>query len=452
MLIVLSFDTVFFSLGAFLGVEKVSTMIKSGLIGKSGSVLIYSLLFFVYLKFIEKETDSEKSATFKDVFYSLSYRQKFEIVEKEIKDSRFRYQKLADMTPIGIFFTKVDGYTTYVNPRWSAISGMPQKEALGFGWLNAVHPDDRSKTGKGWEIATKNRKSSYAQYRFLHEDGTVRWVLGRAMQDYDSSNKLIGYIGTITDITDLINYEKDLKSAKIKAEESSRLKSMFLHNLSHEIRTPLNAICGFSEFLSEDNLTIEEKENYINIIHQSSNQLLKIITDILTISTIESNQVEIHRDTVIIDDIFNKLRKKYSKEAEDKGIELKFKKSESCFNQKLFTDKFKLVEILENLISNSIKFTNKGYVEVGCTIKESKIEFYVKDTGFGIKKELVEKIFQPFSQADDNIQSEFGGTGLGLAIARAFVELLGGKIRLASIPNVETVFCFNIRSDLNKSE
>ncbi len=168
MAIVLSFDTICFSVSAFWGADNLETIIYSGLIAKNGAVIIYSLLFFTYLKFIDKEKDYSTQSKFKDVFYTLSYKQKFEIVEKEIitvkKDvekaiqlSQGKYQILTDISPVGIFFTRADGYTVYVNPKWTTISGLSQAEAIGYGWLDAVHPDDKEKSKTGWDLATKTK-------------------------------------------------------------------------------------------------------------------------------------------------------------------------------------------------------------------------------------------------------------------------------------------------------
>ncbi len=258
MMIVLSFDTVMYISLAFWGSDNIKSIMISGLIAKNSAVLIYSFLFFIFLKYVEKDRDNSPQIKFKDIFYSLSYRQKYEAVsqekelvqieaEKAIEQSEIRYRTLAQIAPVGIFFTDADGYTLYVNPKWCEISDMKKENALGYGWLDAVHHDDLIKTETGWELATKNKSSSYAEYRFLHKDGTIKWVLGQAIPEINSENKIIGYVGTITDITEIKKYEKELKTAKEKAEESDKLKTSFLQNLSHEIRTPMNAIIGFSD-------------------------------------------------------------------------------------------------------------------------------------------------------------------------------------------------------------
>jgi len=460
MALVLSFDTICFSICAFWGADNLLSIIYSGLIAKNGSVIIYSLLFYIYLKFIDKEKYYSSQSTFKDIFYTLSYKQKFEIVEKEIevvqKDvekaiqlSQVKYQILTDIAPVGIFFTKADGYTVFVNHKWTTISGISQAAAIGYGWLDAVHPDDKEKTEKGWKLATINNKSSYAEYRFLHPDGTIKWVLGQAVPEYNEKGEIIGYVGTITNITDIKIYEKELKIAKEKAEESERLKMAFLQNMSHEIRTPLNAICGFSDFLVEKELSAEKKKYYVSIIQKSSNQLLTIVSDILAISSLETKQekVKITKTNIMI--IINNLFQIYKRQAIEKNIELRIESKLSNNKSVIYTDKMKIIQILTNLISNALKFTHKGFIEIGYNILEKEqppdmLQFYVKDTGIGVEQELQDKIFERFRQADLTMSRRYGGTGLGLSISKGFVELLNGKIWLQSEKDKGSTFYFTI--------
>lgn len=458
MILVLSFDTVFFSLLAFWNYDNLKSIIASGIIAKNSSVIIYGFIFYIYLKKFEKGKKSNP-IHFKDVFHALSYKQKFEIVqnqkelelknaEKKIKQSIIKYETLANITPVGVFLTKPNGYTTYVNPKWTTISGLSQSEALGYNWLNAVHPEDKIQTKKGWDLATNNKKSSYAEYRFIHPDGSIKWVLGQAVPEIDTDNQIIGYVGTITDITEIKNYEKELIKTKEKAEESDRLKTAFLHNLSHEIRTPMNAIIGFSGFLTKPNLTDEKRNNFISIIINSSNQLLSIVTDILTISLLETKQEKINIDKVNVKNLLTELITIFEPQAISKNISISVEYDLNDQQSEIYTDKTKVTQILSNLITNSLKFTSKGYVKFGYKIitkvELNEIEFFVKDTGIGIQPEYQEIIFEHFRQANKEIQQSFGGTGLGIAISKAFVELLGGKIWVQSEIKKGSTFYFTI--------
>ncbi len=449
MMLVLSFDAVSFSLLGFWNFDNLRSILFSGLIAKNASVVIYSFMFYLYLKFIEKDNYKITTSSFKDVFYALSYKQKFEIEkeqsEKVINESKIKYRTLIENSPVGIFLTKSDGYTTYVNPKWCEISGMSKEKAIGDGWLEAVHPNDKQQIGDGWKLASSKHYSSFAEYRFLRNDGTIRWVLGQAIPEINPEGAIIGYVGTITDITELKVYEKELKIAKEKAEESDRLKTAFLHNISHEIRTPLNAICGFSDFLKDDKLPVEKRIKFISIINDSSNQLLSIVSDIIAISAIETKQEEISINKVNVNLIIEELFVEFKQFADNKRIELINLVALQANEAEINTDRAKLVQILRNLLSNAIKFTNSGYVKFGYKLNDAEFEFFVEDTGIGIKSEAYEKIFESFVQADEDIQVNFGGTGLGLSIAKGYVNLLGSKLVLKSTYGEGSIFSFLIK-------
>lgn len=454
MFIVLSFDTILFSLFAFWNYDNLKSILVSGIIAKNSSVVIYGFIFFLYLKFFDKGKKSNPTPL-KDVFYALSYKQKFEIAqnqkelelnnaERKIKQSVLKYETLANITPVGVFLTKPDGYTTYVNSKWTTISGLSKEEALGYGWLKAVHPEDKIQTEKGWKLATNKKERSYAEYRFIHSDGTIKWVLGQAFPEVDIDNKIIGYVGTITDITEIKNYEKELIATKEKAEESDRMKTIFLHNLSHEIRTPMNAIIGFSNLLIDNELSEKKRNKYISIIQSSSNQLLSIINDILTISSLETKQETINIDKVNINNLLTELLIIFEPQAQSKNIAISLNCNLNEQQAEIYTDKTKITQILHNFINNALKFTLKGFIEFGYRLIEKKLEFYVKDTGIGIKQEDQKNIFERFQQANDEIQQDFGGTGLGLSISKAFTELLGGKIWVESEIEKGSTFYFTI--------
>ncbi len=244
-------------------------------------------------------------------------------------------------------------------------------------------------------------------------DSTIKWVLGLAVPEYNEAGEIIGYVGTITNITDLKIHEKELKIAKEKAEEGDRLKTAFLQNMSHEIRTPLNAICGFSDFLVERELSAEKQKQYVSIIQNSSQQLLAIVTDVLTISSIETKQEKVILTKTNINLITNELFGIYKKQAKEKNISLILKPEPNNKQLDIYTDQIKIIQILNNLISNALKFTHKGTIEFGYNIlyvknSHNMLEFYVKDTGIGIETELLDKIFESFRQADLTMSRKYG--------------------------------------------
>ena len=236
----------------------------------------------------------------------------------------------------------------------------------------------------------------------------------------------------------------ELIIAKEQAKESNRLKTAFLQNISHEIRTPMNAIVGFSKLLDKPGLSSEKLKSYSTIIINSTNQLLTIVTDILTISSIETKQEKIKTQKVCVNSIIVELLSIYKPQAFDKNISLYSKQQLPDRQSEIYTDKTKLEQILSNLIINALKFTPKGFVEFGYSLKGNEIEFYVKDTGVGIKDEMQDLIFERFRQADLDLGAIYGGTGLGLSISKGFLELLNGKIWVQSKIDAGSTFYFTI--------
>ena len=205
--IVLIFDSLVFTTGVFYGQPDYLTLLTSGIIGKVVMATFFALVLTVYLRFAK--TRGHETQPYQDIFHILSYREKFEIeyqrgrqTESLLRESEGKYQTLARISPVGIFRTDAKGVTTYVNPRWCEISGISFDEALGDGWLKAVHPDDRERVSKGWQASTQVKSESASDYRFVNPDGTIRWVMGLAVPEMSSGNQVVGYVGTITDITE----------------------------------------------------------------------------------------------------------------------------------------------------------------------------------------------------------------------------------------------------------
>jgi PAS domain S-box-containing protein len=599
------------------------------------------------------------------------------------------FETLTIVSPAGIFRTDANGYTTYVNPKWMELSGLSFEESIGFGWLKAVHPDDREHLKKRWKSDVKTKISSNAEYRFQRSDGSIVWVIGNAVPEL-TDNKIVGYIGTITDITkqkladeaikesqqivegilntipvrvfwkdknlvymgcnkvfasdagfedpkdimgkndyqmgwhyqaelyrtddlqviesgnpkfnieeilttsegntlniltnkvplrnskgeisgilgayiditerkqaeekllqsymfnesllktipfgmDIVNEEgtvmflgdnfkrifgdeavgakcweiyrddkkqcvdcplhnginvgetevyeshgvlgdrifeiihtgmiyagkkamleifqditdkkrneEELIMAKEKAEESDRLKTAFLHNISHEIRTPMNAIVGFSTLLGEPDVDSQTRQSYFEVIMQSSNHLLAIISDIVDISNIEANLVKISLNEININSFLQSIYNQFLQIANDKNLNLSYETNLSDTETLILIDNTKLNQILTNLIGNAFKFTEKGNIKITCYKKDSNLEFSISDTGIGIPPEYHERIFDRFYQVNNELTRDNEGTGLGLSITKAYIELMGGKIDLTSDPGNGTTFYFSI--------
>lgn len=275
-------------------------------------------------------------------------------------------------------------------------------------------------------------------------DGAIRSIYSKAELVVAPDGEHATIIGVIQDITDRKKNEEELIRAKVKAEESDKLKTAFLHNISHEIRTPMNAIVGFSTLLGDPEVDERSRKSYIDIIMQSSNHLLSIITDIVDISNIEANLIKTVKNEINVNKTLKYLFNQFITKTNEKQIKLVCEAGLSDPEALILTDRTKLTQILSNLINNALKFTDKGIIKIEYRLKENFLEFCVSDTGIGISPVHHERIFDRFYQVQSNVSRLYEGTGLGLAISKAYVELLGGKIWLSSEPGNGTKFFFTI--------
>jgi signal transduction histidine kinase len=246
----------------------------------------------------------------------------------------------------------------------------------------------------------------------------------------------------------VVKAERELIVAKEKAAESDKLKSAFLANLSHEIRTPMNGILGFSQLLKAPGLSSEKQKEYIEIIEKSGNRLLGIINNIIDISLIDTGYMEVTISKTNINEVVHSVYDFFRRNSGEKKIDFTINTSLPDSKAIIYADKEKLNAILYNLTSNALKFTEKGSIVLGYMLSINKdspeLEFYVKDTGIGIPTEQVGFIFDRFRQGSESISQHHEGTGLGLYISRAFLELMGGRIRVVSEEGKGSVFYFTL--------
>jgi PAS domain S-box-containing protein len=368
-------------------------------------------------------------------------------VEKTIRESEARYRLLAESVPVGVFECEADGRCTYVNSWWVSLSGRGRSQQLGYGWLEAIHPEDRARILEEWKNAARRGDPWRCEYRVQKPEGQDIWV--RVVTTAASFQDGIpgSFVGTIEDITEQKWIETTLLQAKEAAEEANRAKSEFLGNVSHEFRTPMTVIMAAIEHILGTNPEPEARP-YLKMAQTSAESLLRLIEDILDLSKIEARKMEFDRTPFDPRQWVGDAVRMLSLKAEEKGLKLSLKIAPAT-PQILIGDPDRLRQVLFNLIENAIKFTDVGEVEVGMEPEnglgeqdKAVVRFFVRDTGIGIPKGKMDRLFRSFSQVDSSHTRRFGGTGLGLALSRRLVEGMGGRIWIESEEGKGSLFSF----------
>jgi len=368
--------------------------------------------------------------------------------EAALRASELRFRALAESSPVGIFETDANGGVTYVNETWCLLAGMHAREALGEGWLRALHPEDRARVLEVWRSALPAGAPLQAQFRFARSDGEEAFVICSAAPKRGEGG-VLGYVGTVTDITENRRQAVALERAKAEAEAAARAKSLFLANISHEIRTPLNAVIGMTTLLLDTPMS-DEQRDFAQTIRASGEALLTIIDDILDFSKAEAGRLEIESEAFDLRRCVEEGLDLVTPRASEKQLNLAYLIEEGT-PESLIGDAARVRQILVNLLSNAVKFTHQG--EVLVTVDAApigggrhRVHFAVKDTGIGIPAEFVPRLFQSFTQADATTTRRYGGTGLGLAISKRLAELMGGGIWVESEPGRGSVFHVTIEA------
>ena len=370
-------------------------------------------------------------------------REERKLVEDRLCDSEKRYRRLFETAKDGIMILDADtGTIEDVNPFFQEMFGYSSNELIGNLFWN-VKSFSKIATCKNAFLEIQNKDYLRISDVVLETKNGKKIIVELNNSLYLVDKKRVIQCN-LRDITERKKTEEQLIAAKEKAEESDRLKTAFLHNISHEIRTPLNAIVGFSRCLNNPNLLLEKRINFTNIIIDSSNQLLSIISDLINIATIESGQERLQESEFNINSLIRSLHSQFSMKAEKQNIAFNYNISLPNDAATIVTDSVKLTEIINNLIGNAFKFTNRGHISFGYNVKGSYLEFYIDDTGIGIDKSMHEEIFKRFRQVENDTVRRFGGSGLGLSISKAYVELLGGKIWVDSHLGKGSIFYFTI--------
>jgi PAS domain S-box-containing protein len=391
--------------------------------------------------------------------------------EAALRRSERRFRSLTEASAAIVWHTPASGEMEAGQTAWAEFTGQDSSQYCGWGWLDAVHPDDRAATVELRAEAMRDTAPYAVEHRVRRHDGQWRWMLARGAPVLDDDGRLDGWVGTHTDISARKQSELELEAARDTAEAANRAKSQFIANMSHELRTPLSAVIGYSEMLEEE---VEELGQVqllgdLKKINANARHLLSLISDVLDISKIEANRMTVFAETVAVDELVSGIASTVESLVARKDNRLVVEAGGRLGT--MHTDAVKIRQCLFNLLGNAAKFTEGGQITLSVRREPAGgdgaasgdeadaggdkadaaprderdwLSFAVRDSGIGMTEEQVGRLFERFSQADESTTRQYGGTGLGLAITQGFARLLGGDVTVASEPGRGSVFTLRV--------
>ncbi len=369
---------------------------------------------------------------------------------QELRERERRFRLLAEYSTDIVYTTDIYQQFTFISPSVEKILGYTVNEALTMNardiMTEASYQDQLEAFRKILADPQSNPETTEVKaLELIRKDGSKLWGEVHARLLLDKSNQPYGVLGICRDITQRKMLENELWEAKEKAEENERLKTAFLANLSHEIRTPLNIILGYVQLLDKPDLSPENREQYIDAIYNSSDHLIDIINDVLSMAKLETGQQSLQINPFNLNSLIQETYYSFEPKARRNNIRFDINIPSSDNPIELRSDENKVRQILANLLNNAFKFTPEGgEISFGYSMDNGNVHFFVKDNGIGIPGEHHERIFERFTQLEDSDKRKYEGTGLGLPISRGLVELLGGNIQVESKSDKGATFSFFI--------
>ena len=368
--------------------------------------------------------------------------------ERSTKEAEERFRTLVQASAAIIWTADATGAFARTQPNWCRFTGQSPEDAMGWGRLACVHPDDVEDTRSAWRQAVETREPIALEHRIRRHDGAWRYMALSAAPVIEEDGSIREWVASHTDITDRKEAELALAAAKEAAESANRAKSSFLANMSHELRTPLSAVIGYSEMMEEEVEDLGETGLLTDLgkIKSNARHLLSLINDVLDLSKIEANRMDTFAEDVEVARLVEEAAGTVGSLVSRKGNRLVVEVSPDA--GAMHTDVVKLRQCLFNLLSNASKFTEDGQVTLHVHREggpdDATLVFRVSDTGIGMTEEQLGRLFERFAQADETTTRKFGGTGLGLAITKAFSRLLGGEISVESTFGEGTTFTLRL--------
>jgi len=349
-----------------------------------------------------------------------------------------RFEHLLELSPQVVWFGRPDGEIAYFNPYWYEYTGLSEKKALGDRWIGAVHPEDRDRVVESWQTAVREGTDYELELRLRGRNGEYCWFLARSRPARDESGKIDAWLGIAVDI-------EQRKKAEEEAWAASQAKSEFLASMSHELRTPLNAIGGYAELLAmgiRGPLNAEQAQD-IARIRRSQQHLLTLIQDVLNFAKVDAGQTEYHITAVPVDEALRDTESMIAPQVLAKGLHYSYKAAGKT--TAVLADPEKMQQIVLNLLTNAVKFTEPGgTITLSSELSGKCVDIRVADTGPGISPEKLNKIFDPFVQAERRLNQPVQGVGLGLAISQDLARAMDGQVTVESVLGEGSTFTLTL--------
>ena len=419
-------------------------------LGGTLGVIIAIIFYFIHkIKKVNRELEARNKQII-DINIDLQRtNEKLEIQKKltgkeHIESDKF-YEMLLQKANEGISFFDKKWNLIYANDAYYSLIGHNRDSYNSLTNDDLIHPENQDYKSER-DQALNNNDFFEGELKLKHIKGHYVNLGTSSVVVRNDNEEVLGTLTISRDITKLKQVYEDLIKANVDAEASNRLKSSFLANISHEIRTPLNSVVGFSNLLLSNDITNEDKAEYIDQINHNSEKLLQIIGDIIDLSRLESSQIEITYEETSLNTIVNEIIEdaRLVIKRNEKSIILNVKNQLNETGDLIFTDRIWLKRVLSHLMDNALKFTLDGSVEFSYFREEENIVFAIKDTGIGINEENLGRIFEEFKQEIDGHHRPFEGLGIGLTLAKEVVERMGGKILVKSEKGIGSEFSFSI--------